>query len=353
MARIRSIKPEFWGDEKLAPCTPLVRLVFLGLISLADDAGRLVDNVKTLDGMLFPETDDSCREPLEELAYAGRIVRYMSPGGQRIIQIANWAKHQKVDHPNKHVLPGPPREPEPITTRDTRAGVASGSRDPRATISTRDQDQEGEGDPRAGAGARDPEFPTTVEEQQPPPPPQESLRDGNSHPDVDAVLDALVAAGVPAAAREGERTGVLKLLASWPAATLCKAASALPRHRAVAETGKPVGAYLLAWDGMVGECLQLNGGPSAPEADDPEATTLSDPAVSAWLERVTKKARGERDPTLRLELDRMREQSEEVVAAMPGAKRWSTGRRRRRVDLRVAKWYGPKVGDPMPHGPSG
>lgn len=75
MARIRSIKPEFWADEKLSPLDPITRLVFLGLISMADDAGRLVDNVKQIDALVFPETSDSARESLATLSRIGRIQR--------------------------------------------------------------------------------------------------------------------------------------------------------------------------------------------------------------------------------------------------------------------------------------
>jgi hypothetical protein len=100
VARIRSLKPEFWADEKMSPLDPLSRLVYLGLISLADDAGRLLDNVKILDAMIFPETDDSCREALATLSRIGRIGRGKTDSGQRVIQIVKWKEHQKVDHPN-------------------------------------------------------------------------------------------------------------------------------------------------------------------------------------------------------------------------------------------------------------
>lgn len=100
VARIRTIKPEFWADEKLGPMDPLDRLVFLGLMSLADDAGRLIDSVKALDGALFPYTDDTCGPSLERLASASRIVRGTTASGQRVVQVANWDKHQRVDHPN-------------------------------------------------------------------------------------------------------------------------------------------------------------------------------------------------------------------------------------------------------------
>jgi hypothetical protein len=107
MARIRTIKPEFWVDEKLSPLSPITRLVFLGLISQADDAGRLVDNPRLIDGLLFPETEDSSRESLDVLCRLGRILRYQSSSGQKLIQIVGWPRHQKVQNPSVYVLPAP------------------------------------------------------------------------------------------------------------------------------------------------------------------------------------------------------------------------------------------------------
>lgn len=92
MARIRTIKPEFWGDEKLAPCSPITRLVFLGLISMADDAGRVVDNVKVIDAFVFPETSETCRGSIDELSAMGRIRRGKTASGQRIIE-----RHKQFD----------------------------------------------------------------------------------------------------------------------------------------------------------------------------------------------------------------------------------------------------------------
>lgn len=151
MARIRTLKPEFWTDEKMAVLTPTTRLVFLGLISQADDAGRLVDNVKLLDGLLFPYTDDTCADSLDELAKLGRIVRYRSESGQPLIQLANWTKHQNVQKPSKYTLPAPsegrvqepsgdpPETPKRVpvpdprpTTPDQRPTTASLPREPAA-----------------------------------------------------------------------------------------------------------------------------------------------------------------------------------------------------------------------------
>lgn len=105
MARIRTIKPEYWQDEKLAPLDPLTRLVYIALWNQADDRGRLVDSVKMIDGFMFSQTDDTCENALQALARLGRIRRGVTGSGQRIIQISNW-HHQKIDKPNhKATLP--------------------------------------------------------------------------------------------------------------------------------------------------------------------------------------------------------------------------------------------------------
>lgn len=136
MARIRTIKPEFWSDEKLAPLPVIDRLVFLGLISMADDAGRLVDNLKMIDAFIFPYSDDSARDSLETLAKLSRITRYKAANGQRLIQINGWATHQRVDRPSGRVLPGP--EAEHVVScedrghsRETREHASGDSRDTR------------------------------------------------------------------------------------------------------------------------------------------------------------------------------------------------------------------------------
>lgn len=130
MPRIRTVKPEFWGDEKLAPMTPIDRLVFLGLVGMADDAGRILDSVKVVDAFVFPYTADTSGPSLESLANAGRILRGITASGQRVIQITNWAKHQRVDHPNlKSCYPEIVSQQEVAEIREI---VANDSREVRA-----------------------------------------------------------------------------------------------------------------------------------------------------------------------------------------------------------------------------
>lgn len=99
MARIRTIKPEMWQDEKLAPLPPISRLVFVGLISMADDAGRVIDSVRAINGFMFPETDDSAADSIDTLVELGLLERGLTGSGQKILQISKW-HHQKIDKPN-------------------------------------------------------------------------------------------------------------------------------------------------------------------------------------------------------------------------------------------------------------
>jgi hypothetical protein len=130
MTRIRTIKPEFWTDEKLAPLDPVTRLVFLGLISMADDTGRVIDNLKSIDAFIFPYTTDSAREALETLSRISRVRRGATTSGQRIIQIVHWTKHQRIDHPTlKACLPEIAGNSEVREIRETLANDSQVSRE--------------------------------------------------------------------------------------------------------------------------------------------------------------------------------------------------------------------------------
>lgn len=146
MPRIRTIKPEMWGDEKLSVLPVIDRFVFVALISLADDAGRLLDSVKMLDGVLFLNTDDTCGPSLDSLARHSRIIRGVTASGQRVIQITNWSKHQRVDHPNlksslpEILIPQEVAEIREAFASDSR-GIPAPTYDLRPVPTTDDQTQ--------------------------------------------------------------------------------------------------------------------------------------------------------------------------------------------------------------------
>lgn len=109
MARIRTIKPEFFLNEQLSGCELADRLLFIGLWTQADRAGRLEDRPLRLKAALFPYDDLNIDQALGRLANAGLICRYEGTSGQRLIAIPTWGKHQQPHIREKASdLPPPP-----------------------------------------------------------------------------------------------------------------------------------------------------------------------------------------------------------------------------------------------------
>lgn len=107
MAKIRTIKPEFWQDERLARVSRDARLLFIGLLNLADDFGTLRGNPHLIRGQVFPFENIDLEPLLAELAGIGRIIRYR-PDDEDLILIVNFTKHQKIDKRDSPRHPLPP-----------------------------------------------------------------------------------------------------------------------------------------------------------------------------------------------------------------------------------------------------
>lgn len=114
MARARYIKPEFFKDEDLARVSLAARLLFVGLWSLADRAGRLEDRPLRIKAELFPYEGVEVEPLLVQLAKRkahgnGTLIERYEVSGRRYIQISNFAKHQKC-HPGEKDMgfPEPP-----------------------------------------------------------------------------------------------------------------------------------------------------------------------------------------------------------------------------------------------------
>lgn len=111
MARIRSIKPEFWTSEQIMECSPITRLMFVGMWNFADDAGRLPYSPKTIKAQIFPGDSVSVDElagMVAELSSNGLLVQY-TIDGKEYLQITGW-HHQKIDKPQKPKYPAPPEQ---------------------------------------------------------------------------------------------------------------------------------------------------------------------------------------------------------------------------------------------------
>lgn len=114
MARIRQFKPAFFTDDKVGKLSRDARLFFFGVLSEADDEGRLVDSPKRLAGVVFPFDDDVTPKKVErwinELVEQRMVVRYTHDGG-RFLYVRKFKDHQKMSHPTPSTLPPPPPEP--------------------------------------------------------------------------------------------------------------------------------------------------------------------------------------------------------------------------------------------------
>lgn len=138
--RIRSIKPEFWRSQDISALEVEDRLLFIGLWSYVDDNGVGEDRVSQVSADLF--ADDIERDPgetfarvsrgLARLSEAGRILRY-EVEGRSYLRISGWAKHQRIDKPNKPRFPFENGEIERVfievatPSRDGSESVAPGT----------------------------------------------------------------------------------------------------------------------------------------------------------------------------------------------------------------------------------
>jgi hypothetical protein len=104
VARIRTIKPEFFLHEGLAELTPLHRLLFIGLWTLADKRGVLEDRPRKIKAALFPWEDCDVDAMLWDLADIGLVKRFegLNAHGEMTdaISIVAFTRHQRP-HPKE------------------------------------------------------------------------------------------------------------------------------------------------------------------------------------------------------------------------------------------------------------
>ncbi|KVC84633.1 hypothetical protein WI76_07720 [Burkholderia ubonensis] len=104
MARIRTIKPEFWTDEKVAMLSPAARLLFIGTWNYADDGGNLEYSSMRLKMQIFPGDDIDCEPLIASLIAHGMLIEY-SVSGKKYLHIRTFNKHQLINRPSKTRLP--------------------------------------------------------------------------------------------------------------------------------------------------------------------------------------------------------------------------------------------------------
>jgi hypothetical protein len=105
MARIRTIKPEFWQNEELASLSEHARLLAIALLNFSDDEGYFLANPALVRANCFPFQEDSRSIPgsLQELSRIG-YVEIRECSGKAVGRIVKFREHQRIEKAQKSKL---------------------------------------------------------------------------------------------------------------------------------------------------------------------------------------------------------------------------------------------------------
>jgi len=106
MARIRTVKPEFWTDGDILKLSLNARLFYIGLWNFCDDNGVIEYDLVAIKARIFPNDRVCIEKLLQELLNLGKALIYEVEKRQYIF-IKNLTQHQVIDRPRKSNLPLP------------------------------------------------------------------------------------------------------------------------------------------------------------------------------------------------------------------------------------------------------
>lgn len=127
MARIRTIKPEFFTSEDIVALSPYARLLYIALWCEADKEGRMAWKPRTFKMRYLPADDVAIDALCSEIIEAGLVKLY----GDGYAYIPAFHAHQHINpRESASQLPEPPAS-DAQATRKPRVSDASGTREPR------------------------------------------------------------------------------------------------------------------------------------------------------------------------------------------------------------------------------
>ncbi|EGO4161254.1 primosomal protein [Escherichia coli] len=147
MARIRTIKPEFWTDEDMAELSEPACLLAIGLLNYADDEGYFNANPKLIKAAVFPIREPSAPIPvlIRELSNCGYLSMFSTSDGKQFGAITNFLKHQVVNKPKESKIKCLPLIPYEYCTDTGLVHVGmdqgSGIRESKTPLSAREEIQ--------------------------------------------------------------------------------------------------------------------------------------------------------------------------------------------------------------------
>ena len=146
MARIRTIKPEFWDSPGTARASLRARLFFIAMWNWADDYGVGTANPKQLVGFAFPNDDDVTVADFPrlrtEVSECYDVVWY-EVDSRPYYCIPSWDDHQKNERRAKGKYPTPDQGIRTVTEthgssapKNGRSGTGTGEQGNRGTGNT-------------------------------------------------------------------------------------------------------------------------------------------------------------------------------------------------------------------------
>lgn len=143
--KIRSVRPEFFSDTRMASLSSAARILYIGLWCIADDEGRGRYLPKQIEGEVFPNEQVDIVGLLAELLDSERIVPYQV-GEEVYFHIPKFAVYQKPNRMFPSRLPEPPPfTPNGHTADAVRAQRVSSADAPPVLGSGSKGEGEGEG----------------------------------------------------------------------------------------------------------------------------------------------------------------------------------------------------------------
>jgi hypothetical protein len=136
MARIRTIKPEFFTSEDIFGLTPLARLFYVSLWCEADREGRLEWKVGTLKARYLPADNCDINSLAQELIDMGLIVLY-EVDGKKYAEIPTFVEHQIINN-REAESKIPARVPHASTTRESGREGKEGKEGKEGSDASRD-----------------------------------------------------------------------------------------------------------------------------------------------------------------------------------------------------------------------
>ena len=154
MARKRMISPEIWENQSFGELSLLAKVLFIGMISQADDDGKGVLSPQLLKSKILPydelriaDIDKALKEighnaSVAESADADKAreerghkmsVVYYEVGGKKYYRFENWKKWQTINRPI------PSKLPDPLVSDGVRGGIHSHEEITNNSMSTHTQ----------------------------------------------------------------------------------------------------------------------------------------------------------------------------------------------------------------------